>query len=283
MIDNKFNKIGIITNEKKDPLFTHTKKLINYLSGKKNIKIYTVKNTRDYYSEEDLYKICDLLIFLGGDGTILKSAAKASLYNIPIIGINLGRIGFMSEIESDEIYLLDNLFAGNYEIKNRMMLDVEIIKESGEITHAGAALNDAVIKHGAFAKLIEIDVACDGINIMKYRADGVIISTPTGSTAYSRSAGGPIIDPDVECFCVTPVCPHSLENRPLIFSQSSVLEIINKNINSDVYLTIDGQINIKLDDNDIVKIKKSELTAKFIAIKKHGFYDVVREKISENI
>ena len=276
---NKFDKIGIITNEKKDPLFEHTKKLINYLADKKNINIYTDENC------ENLYEICNLFIVLGGDGTILKAAANASKYDIPVIGINLGRTGFLSEIESDEIHLLDNLFTGDYEIKNRMMLNVEIIKDNSEeiIIHAGTALNDAVVTHGTLAKLIEIDVSCDGVRIMKYRADGVIAATPTGSTAYSMSAGGPVIDPELECFCVTPICPHSLVNRPIIFSHNSVLEIKNKNKNADVYLTIDGEINIKLDDNDIVRIKKSGFPAKFIAIKKYGFFDVVREKISEKL
>ena len=271
-----FNKIGIIPNEKKDLSFEHTKNLIKYLSDK-NAEIYF-----NMSFEEDLYSICNLLIVLGGDGTMLKVAAKAARYNIPVIGINLGRIGFMSEIESDEINLLDNIFIGDYEIKSRMMLNVEIIKENGEITHAGTALNDAIVTHGTLPKLIEIDLLCDEIKITKYRADGVIVATPTGSTAYSMSAGGPIIDPNIECFCVTPICPHSLINRPLIFSHGSVLDIKNKNINSDVYLTIDGQINIKLGENDIVRIKKSGFTAKFIIIKKHGFFDVVRKKISEN-
>jgi NAD+ kinase len=164
-----------------------------------------------------------------------------------------------------------------------MMLNVEIIKDTGELFYAGEALNDAVVTRGVLAKLIETDVLCDGITITKYRSDGVIAATPTGSTAYSMSAGGPIIDPDVECFCVTPICPHSLVNRPLIFSHGSVLEIINRNIYADVYLTIDGQTNIKLDANDTVRIKKSKFAAKFIAIKKHGFFDVVRNKISENL
>lgn len=273
-----FDRIGIITNEKKDPLFEKTKNLINYLSNKKNINIYTSENCR----EDDLYEMCNLLIVLGGDGTILKVAAKASGHNIPLIGINLGRIGYMSEIEDDEIYLLENLFTGDYEIKNRMMLNVEIIKNGGEILYAGTALNDAVVTHGTLAKLIETDIMCDGVKITKYRSDGVIAATPTGSTAYSMSAGGPIIDPNIECVCLTPICPHSLASRPLIFSHSSVLEIINKNKNSDVYLTIDGQINIKLDEKDTVRIKKSGFTSKFISIKKHGFYDVVRAKISEN-
>ena len=270
-----YDKIGIIPNEKKDPLFEHTKNLIKYLSGK-NINIYVSEN-----HEEDLDITCSLFIVLGGDGTMLKVASKAARYNIPVIGINLGRIGFMSEIEADETELLENLFTGDYEIKSRMMLNVEIIKENGEISHAGTALNDAVVTHGMVAKLIETDVACDGIKITTYRADGVIVATPTGSTAYSMSAGGPIIDPNIECFCVTPICPHSLINRPLIFSHSSVLEVRNKNINSDVYLTIDGQINIKLGENDIVRIRKSGFAAKLVVIKKYGFFDVVRKKISE--
>ena len=273
-----FDRIGIITNEKKDPLFENTENLINYLSGKKNIKIYADKD----YPDDDLYKMCNLFIVLGGDGTILKAAAKASLYNIPLIGINLGRIGFMSEIENDELELLDNLFTGDYEIKNRMMLNVEIIKSGGDILHAGAALNDAVVTHGTLAKLIETEVLCDNIRITKYRADGIIAATPTGSTAYSMSAGGPIIDPNIECICLTPICPHSLASRPLIFSSGSVLEIKNKSVNSDVYLTVDGQINIKLDEEDTVRVRKSGFASKLISIKKHGFYDVVRAKISDN-
>ena len=271
-----FKNIGIITNEKKDPSFKHTKNLENYLAGK-NLNIYK----SEVLAEGGLYKTCDLFIVLGGDGTMLKTASKAAAYNIPVIGINLGRIGFMCEIEAGEIELLDNLFTGGYEIKSRMMLCVDIVK-NGQITHAGTALNDAVVTNGTVAKLIETEVICDGIKITNYRADGVIVATPTGSTAYSMSAGGPIIDPDVECFCVTPICPHSLIDRPLIFSHGSVLEIVDKNTNSDVYLTIDGQTNIKLEKNDIVKIKKSNFAAKLITIKKHGFYDVVRKKISEN-
>jgi len=270
-----FNKIGIITNEKKDESRFYTKNLMSYLSAKSGVAVYTEENC-------DLYSVCDLLIILGGDGTILKAAAKAAAGNIPMIGLNLGRIGYMSEIETDEISLLDKLFSGDYKIQNRMMIDIYIIK-AGEASYAGAALNDAVVTHGSVAELIEIDLACDGVGVTKYRADGVIAATPTGSTAYSMSAGGPIIDPGVECFCVTPICPHSLVNRPLIFSHGSVLEITNKNKKAGVYLTIDGKINIKLAAGDIVRLKKSEYSAKLITIKQHGFFDVVRAKISEKL
>ena len=272
-----FCKIGIITNEKKDESRFYTKNLTDYLSAKSGVGVYTEENCAD------LYGVCDLLIILGGDGTILKAAAKAAAGDIPMIGLNLGRIGYMSEIETDEIKLLDKLFSGDYKIQSRMMIDVGIIKAGGEISRAGAALNDAVVTHGSFAKLIEIELACDGVGVTKYRADGVIAATPTGSTAYSMSAGGPIIDPGVECFCVTPICPHSFINRPLIFSHGSVLDITNKNNRAEVYLTIDGKINIELAAGDIVRLKKSEYAAKLITIKQHGFFDVVRAKISEKI
>ncbi|MCL2775148.1 MAG: NAD(+)/NADH kinase [Oscillospiraceae bacterium] len=294
-----FNNIAVIPNEKKDPFFTNTKNLANYLSEKadksgENIRIYADIvhqekfcgrniNKVNFVCENDLYKTCNLLIVLGGDGTILKIASKASVFNIPVIGVNLGRIGFMSDIEVDEINLLDGLFSGNYKIEERMMINVEIIKQNGKTAeYAGSALNDAVITNGALSRLIEIDLVCDNIKITHYRADGVIIATPTGSTAYSMSAGGPVIDPNIECFCVTPICPHSFINRPIIFSHDSILEVANRSMNSDVYLTVDGQINVKLDVNDTVRIKKSKFVTKLIAIKKHGFFDVIRAKISDN-
>ncbi|MCL2813160.1 MAG: NAD(+)/NADH kinase [Oscillospiraceae bacterium] len=281
------DKIGIIPNEKKDPRLKNTKNLIEFLKGRQ-ANIFLGENYRENFEgaeltlapEDDLYKICSLLFVLGGDGTMLKAASKASKNDIPLIGINLGRIGFMSEIEADELYLLDNLFSGGYEIKSRMMLEVGIIREGGKI-YAGTALNDAVVTHGTQAKLIEIELARDGVKIAKYMADGVIAATPTGSTAYSMSAGGPIIDPEIECFCVTPICPHFPLNRPLIFSKDSQLEITGRNKNSEAYLTIDGQASVKLGENDVVSVKKSKFAARLVSIKKHGFFDVVRAKFSE--
>jgi NAD+ kinase len=287
------DKIGIIPNEKKDPRLENTKNLLKFLAAK-NTTVFIGDNYREnrenrenledfalcYVPEDELYSACDLLVVLGGDGTMLKAAAKASENGVPLIGINLGRLGFMSEIECDELHLLENLFSGDYEIKSRMMLEVGITKPGGEM-HMGTALNDAVVTNGASAKLIEIELARDGVKIASYRADGVIAATPTGSTAYSMSAGGPIIDPDIECFCVTPICPHSPFNRPLIFAGDSLLEITAKNINSEAYLTIDGQTSVRLEENDIVGIRKSKFAAKLVSIKKRGFFDVVRAKFSD--
>lgn len=280
-----FKNIAVIPNERKDPFFEHTKNLINYFSAQ-NINIFINEIYKQkinncvlkYTNEEDLYKLCDLVIALGGDGTILRIAAKASRLDKPVIGVNLGRVGYLSEIELHEIELFGNLFSGDYRIENRMMVDVEIIKDTSVI-YAGSALNDAVVTNGTMARLIEIDLFCDNVKITHYRSDGVIITTPTGSTAYSMSAGGPIIDPNIACLCVTPICPHSLINRPMIFSHNSVLEVRNKNEETDVYLTIDGQINLKLEESAIVRIKQSRFTVKLISLKNHGFFDVIRKKI----
>jgi len=295
-----FRNIAVIPNEQKDAALEHTKNLIDYLlkSGN-NINIWLNEGYRhelgndafnlNYTRDDDkLYQSCDLFIALGGDGTMLGVAAKASQLAKPVIGINLGKIGFMSEIEPYEIHLFEQLFSGDFRLDERMMIDAAIIKHTGEICQVGSALNDAVITNGVMARMIEIDLFSDNVKITHYRADGVIIATPTGSTGYSMSAGGPIIDPNIECICVTPICPHSLSSssKPVIFSHDSVLEVRRNDSSdrndTDVYLTIDGRTNVKLETNDVVRLTKSNFTAKLIRVKNHGFFDVIREKISEN-
>ena len=292
---NNFNNIAVIPNEKKDPLFYNTKNLINYLSEKK-VNIYTEKiyqnkifasddfnATVNYVSEDDLYNICNLLIVLGGDGTILKIASKAAVFDIPVIGVNLGRIGFMSEIESDEIHLLDNLFFGSYNIEKRMMFDVEIIKSDGVIKYVGSALNDAVIT-GALARLIEIDLVCDGTKITHYRADGVIIATPTGSTAYSMSAGGPIVDPMFELILMTPVCPHTLFSRSLIFSPDVKLTVKVKSSGGDkVRLSVDGDTQLDIGIESDITITKAPVFAKLLDMGENDFYETLNAKIAGRI
>ena len=262
------NNIALIPNENKDKNFIVTKKVTEYLHTK-NIIIH------DNMDNPNI----DLIITLGGDGSILRIAEKAAIMGVPIIGVNLGRIGFMSEIEVDEIELLDNLFTGNYIIEKRMMLDITV-KRNGETTVNERALNDAVISHGNVSRLIEIILYVNGKELNKYRADGVITATPTGSTAYSMSAGGPIIDPLTDCFVITPICPHSIVNRPIVLSNESVISFYNKETDG-VYLTVDGQKNIKLQEDDEIIIKQADIKMKLISIKTHGFYQVLKNKMFE--
>ncbi len=241
---------------------------------------------------DELYARADLIIVLGGDGTILEAARRASARQTPILGINLGRVGYMAELEMSELELLANLFdrttaegtqTASFEIERRSMLHVELVSATGEVRQTMYGLNDAVITNGSVARIVDIELSEGGIPVTTYRADGLIIATPTGSTAYSMSAGGPIADPRVRCLCVTPICPHSLAARPLIFPDSATLEV--KNIcqrEKMLYLTVDGRTNCELYRGETVRITRSELETNLIRLKSCGFYNRLRLKMSQH-
>ena len=233
-----------------------------------------------YLPMESVYAEADILIVLGGDGTILEAARRAAQRGTPILGINMGRLGYMAELESGDLDQLGRLFTGDYTVEKRSMLRVELFG-GGELKSFCYALNDAVISNGSVARIIDLELSEGGVHVANYRADGLIISTPTGSTAYSMSAGGAIVDPRVECFCVTPICPHSFIARPLIFSDRSVLEIRNVcQREKMLYLTVDGRMNFELYRNQTVRITKSNLETKLIRMKGFGFYSKLRQKMS---
>ena len=235
-----------------------------------------------YLPIESVYEEADLLIVLGGDGTILEAARRAAQRETPILGINLGRLGYMAELELQELDRLDALFEKNYTIEERSMIRVELLGNGGELRSFCHALNDAVISNGSMPHMIELELFEGGESVTAYRADGLIVATPTGSTAYSMSAGGSIIDPRAQCVCVTPICPHSFGARPLIFSDSSVLEI--KNIcarEKKLYLTVDGRMNFELYYGQSVRITKSPMTTRLIRFKKCGFFRKLRQKMND--
>lgn len=221
----------------------------------------------------------DLVVVIGGDGSILRAARTAAPLNIPLLGVNLGRLGYMAEIECNEISLIDRYFKGEYDIEERMMLSVETVRRGKSRYAPIFALNDAVISNGAVSRMVDISLLCNGNEAGNYRADGIIAATPTGSSAYSLSAGGPVIDPAIQCICITPVCPQSLRARPMIFSGDSVLEI-RGSIRSvgELYLTVDGFRNYRLERDDVIRITRSAQVTKLIKLKKNSFYDVLYQK-----
>ena len=222
-----------------------------------------------------------LVIAVGGDGTTLNIAKQAALYGVCTLGINAGRLGFMSGLERNELHLLKNLVHGDYTVENRMMLTA-VVCENGQPDREYHALNDAVITRGDWARLIDISVLCDGQAVTDTRADGLIISTPTGSTAYTMAAGGPVVSPDNSCFIVTPICPHSLMNRSIIFPSEKRLEIVvGSDKNNRSYLSIDGNDSIAVDASTKIIIKKSDYTAKLIKLKPDNFYEILNKKILE--
>lgn len=230
--------------------------------------------------ENELYKTADLIITIGGDGTIIRYAKRAAYDNKPVLGINAGRVGYLANIEQNELSLLSKLKSGEYFVEKRMMLSVSVC-ENGKTIGEYNALNDAVITSGFISRIIDISVFL-GRDSISYRADGLIISTPTGSTAYSMSAGGPILDPALKCFCVTPICSHSLLSRPVVFPDNSVIGV--KNISRrerSLFLTLDGKVNCEIFFGDVVRITKSDLHAEFIHLKDQIFYKTLRQKMSE--
>lgn len=233
-----------------------------------------------FFDTDELIENCDIVIVVGGDGTTLNVAKAASLHNKLTLGINAGRLGFMSGLERDELSLLNRLVSGEYEVEERMMINARLMSENG--TQDFNCLNDAVITRGDLARLIDVTVKSDGRVITKNRADGMIIATPTGSTAYSMAAGGPVVSPDNSCFVVTPICPHSLVNRSIVFSSDKELEItVENDKNNTSYLSIDGEKSVAVTKNSKIIISKSKYVAKLIKIKPDSFYEILNKKLLE--
>lgn len=256
--------------------------LIAAFNRDKIIRINQDRSEFRYLPMDTVYSEADILIVLGGDGSILEAARRATHRGTPILGINLGRLGYMAELELGELDLLKNLFTGEYEIEKRAMLRIEL-RSGSDLRSFCYALNDAVISNGSVSRIIDLELSEGGIPVTTYRADGLIIASPTGSTAYSMSAGGAIVDPRVPCICVTPICPHSFIARPLIFSDQSVLEIRNICAREKMlYLTVDGRMNFELYRNQTVRITKSNKETKLIRLKPCGFYRKLRQKMSDS-
>lgn len=286
-------KIAVVPNLYKDSDMFCTTKVLDFLLSKEcmvfipedysePLSAYNGNAKIQFINEERMYYAVQLVISIGGDGTILKVSHKAASAYLPILGINMGTVGFMTELEASEIELIDSIFTSDYVIEHRMMLDVEVIRD-GNTVASYCALNDAVLSKGVISKLIEIDLYSNNTKVTFYRADGLIIATPTGSTAYSLSVGGPIIDTSLECICVTPVSPHSFMNsRPMLYSPKTTLSLKTTRQRDDqVFLTVDGLDNLRILYGDEIRIRKSVLTTKIIRIKNTEFYDVVYKKLSE--
>lgn len=232
-----------------------------------------------YLPVSQIYDNADLAIVIGGDGSMLECTRLAAPAGVPVLGINMGRVGYMTELEMDDLELLDKVFSGEYTLDTRSMLSVVIKSESGNVKFRAHALNEAVIANGAAARMVDIELYDGDELVTQYRADGLVIATPTGSTAYSLSAGGPIVDPKLSCLCVTPVCPHSLTARPLIFPDTAQLKIKNTCIREKVlHLTADGRATFDMYYGDSAYISRADITAKLLRVKDEGFCSKIRLK-----
>lgn len=224
---------------------------------------------------------CDIVISVGGDGTILKCARLCAENDKELLGINCGRLGFMATLEKEDIALLSRLVSGDYSVEKRMVLDV-IVKRSNGDTEVYNALNDAVVYHGILGKIYDFKVIADGTVVSLLRADGIIFSTPTGASAYSLSAGGPLIEPSLDCIEFTQICPHSLFARSMIFSPEKTLEVeYDAGSNTHVCLSIDGAEPIILDKSDKLYIKRSDMRVKLVDILGNSYFNAIGSKLMQ--
>ena len=273
-------KIAVIPNYTKDYDKKYTRLLCDYLSGKAQVVMQNIHKQEDICADfcEDIYTGTDAVIILGGDGTMLQVAEPCGKNKIPVMGINLGKIGFMTEVETADMEsACDKLLSGDFLVENRMMMDISIKLKDSESSFI--ALNDAVIGKQD-AQMIGMEIYANNGKISEYLADGLIISTPTGSTGYSLSAGGPVSDPVLDLFIATPICAHTLSARPMLLSpQKDIILKLNEKGKSEAILTVDGVNKCIITENDTISIKKSEYSLRLIKLGKQSFYYTMMAKL----
>lgn len=225
----------------------------------------------------------DVVVCFGGDGTILHTAKAATKRGLPILGVNIGTMGFMAELENTELHRLAQLASGDFTLDNRMMLDVTVQRDRDIIFH-DICLNDVAVTKGAIARIVYLSVECDGVQAMTCGGDGVIVATPSGSTAYSLSAGGPIVEPDARNIIITPVCAHDMGSRCVVASDRRVVTVrMVQNARRNAYLSVDGGKALRLNMGDVATIRKSRYETKLVKLNNRSFYDVVNAKFQRRL
>jgi len=277
--------IGLVVNWSKSEAIEVANDLVNWFLTR-GIKVSLQQNKENTIEntlvlDRSTVKNVNCILVLGGDGTLLNTAGEYVGCSVPLLGINFGQLGFLTSLELPDLYAgLEELLKGNYSVDSRMMLEAQVIRKNEQIREF-YALNDIVITKGAFSRIIQLETFIGGQYIDKYPADGLIVSTPTGSTAYSLSAGGPIVAPDLEVMIITPICPHNLYSRPIVISPYQEVEITLVTTKAEVMLTIDGQHGFRLNENDKIKITKAPFHTNIIRFPKRNFFDILREKLKD--
>jgi NAD+ kinase len=283
-------RIGIIAKRNKPEAVPIARNLIEWLRPKK-VEVYVEQEMAKFFNSspsgpplnfierKDFPSHVEMIIVLGGDGTLLSVARQVWDHNIPILGVNLGGLGFLTEIHLEELYrILERILQGDFKTDEREVLDASVIRKAEKITEF-TILNDAVINKGALARIIELETTVNGEYLSTFRSDGLIISTPTGSTAYNLSAGGPIVYPSVHTIIITPICPHTLTNRPIIMPDDVEIRILLKSKHQEVILTLDGQQGFPLEFEDVVEVRKAEGRILLIKSPYRHYFEVLREKL----
>ncbi len=277
--------IGIISKPKKEEIREVVPPLIRWLEERK-VKVLIDQETGSMLDRANqgigrnaLSSQVDMILVLGGDGTLLAAARVIDEKKVPILAINLGALGFLTGTALEEMYTaLEDVLAGKAKRQRRAQMQADVIRAGETISHF-RALNDVVLNKAAIARILDFDVLIDGGYAASYRADGLIFSTPTGSTAYSLAAGGPVVEPSVDALLITPICAHTLSNRPLVVPDSVTIEATIKTPRESVFLTVDGQVGVALRTDDTVRVSKSEYSVELIVPPRQTYFDVLRQKL----
>ncbi len=275
--------IGIISKHGKPEPPEILKELIPWLTGK-GFNVFIDRETSDVmgikgYSRSEIPELVDVVVVLGGDGTMLGAARLVAEKGIPILGVNLGGLGFITEVNQSDLFTaIETMLKGECSVEERIMIQADIMRD-GEVMTTYTVLNDVVITKGALARIIDLETYVDHSYVTTFKSDGLIMSTPTGSTAYNLSAGGPIVHPVLDCIVLTPICPHTLTNRPIVLSGESLIEVGLKSESEDVFLTLDGQIGVSLEKGDVVEVKKSPHKTRLFIPCERDYFQVLREKL----
>ena len=280
----KIKKVGIIANIEKENIAGFAGALKKWLEDR-SIKVSLEANIAAAigggggFKLEDLASKVDLIAVLGGDGTMLRTARYVAQHPVPIVGINMGTFGYLTEVNLNETYVaLELILKGDFLTEKRMMLDVKI-RRGKKIIGSGIVLNDVVINRGNLSRIVELETAINNQYLTTYKSDGLIISTPTGSTAYSLSAGGPIVFPGKDLIIINPICPHTLTNRPIIFPENSDLQITLWSKESGATVTLDGQESYRINSGDVITIRKSKYYTRLVLSPHRSYGEILRSKL----
>lgn len=279
-------KIGIIANLTKELAAERTAEIIRTMRERcleplVMQPVYNLLGQGTLVGDEEFFQKSDIIIVMGGDGTLLRAGRQAAVYDKPILGINLGRLGFLTEAELPDAYsLLDAIASGKYKIEKRMMLKASVKRDGRTIVEYNA-INDVAVAKGSFARIIHLKAYINGEFVNNYPSDGLLVSSPTGSTAYSLSAGGPIIYPGMSCLLLTPICPHTLNVRPIVTDAKSEIQIVVNDPSKDILLTIDGQEGTTLSAGDIVTVTEADQVVRLVRVNPRGFFNLLKEKLTE--
>ncbi len=279
--------IGFITNIEKDPDLSYTAQLVKWVIDK-GCQVYIKSEIFNKIGmgvgvpdADTIYKCSDFVVVLGGDGTILRVSRNAAIYKTPVLGINFGTLGYLADVErNDAIEALTKVMENRYKVEKRMMIEA-VVEHNGSFYKMNPALNEVCITNLGFSRMIILNIEINNKFVDTVRADGIIISTPTGSTAYNLSAGGPILNPQTELMTITHICPHTLYSRPLVVSGNDEVKIRVVGNDNDIQVTCDGQISVPLKDGDVVSVKKSDYYTSIIKTTNMNFYDILRRKMVE--